>query len=271
MPRPIFSKIVLALAAVSMTSSLLSAEETVRLGELDLHKMKQGWGEAKIDQSVTGQPLKIGRQTFEHGVGTHAVSVLYVQLNGGTRRFSATVGVDSSQVGKPGSVEFRVVADGKTLFKSGVMKPGDEGKAVDVDLTGVKTLLLFAGSGDDGINFDHANWADAKFIVTGERPKAVDAPQEKAVILTPKPSPRPRINGPTVYGCRPGNAFLYRIPTTGQRPIAFSAENLPDGLQLDSQSGIITGVNPPRGEYVVTLHAENDLGSGERRVKCDAR
>ena len=32
-------------------------------GALDLHKMKQGWGEAKIDQSVTGKPLTIGGET----------------------------------------------------------------------------------------------------------------------------------------------------------------------------------------------------------------
>ena len=206
----------LALAFVVLTSPCLPAEETVPLSTLDLHKMKQGWGEAKIDRSVTGKPLTIGGQTFEHGVGTHAVSVLYVHLGGGTRRFSAKVGVDSSQVGKPGSVEFRVIADGKTLFKSGVMKPGDAAKTVDVDLTGGKTLILLVGSAGDGIAFDHADWADAKFVVTGDKPKAIDAPREEAVILTPKPSPKPRINGPAVYGCRPGNPFVYRIPTTGK-------------------------------------------------------
>ena len=31
--------------------------------------------------------------------------------------------------------------------------------------------------------------------------------------LTPKPGPAPHINGPKVYGCRPGHPFLYRIPT----------------------------------------------------------
>jgi alpha-galactosidase len=257
----------LLLAIVVSASSYLRAEETVPLSALDLHKMRQGWGAAQVDRSVTGKPLSIGRETFEHGVGTHAESILYVQLNGGTRRFAAKVGVDNSQEGKPGSVEFRVIADGKTLFRSGVMKPGDAAKTVDVDLSGVKSVLLFAGSGGDGIDYDHANWADAKFVVTGEKPKAVDAPREEAVILTPKPSPAPRINGPTVYGCRPGNPFLYRIPTTGQRPIGFAAENLPDGLQLDGASGIITGVNPPRGQYVVTLRAENDQGKAERKFK----
>ena len=39
----------------------------------------------------------------------------------------------------------------------------------------------------DGINFDHADWADATFEVVGASPKTLDAPKEEAVILTPKP------------------------------------------------------------------------------------
>ena len=223
----------LPITAVVLALSLsarLAADETVPLGTLDLAKMKQGWGEAKVNQSVTGVPLTLGGKTFAHGVGTHAASTLYVQLDGKTSRFTATVGVDDSQKGKPGSVEFRVIGDGKTLFRSGVMRPGDAPKAVDVDLRNVKTLLLLVGAAGDGISYDHADWAEAQFTAAGEKPKAIDAPREEAVILTPKPSPQPRINGPAVYGVRPGNPFLYRIPTTGERPMTFSASNLPEGL-----------------------------------------
>jgi alpha-galactosidase len=87
------------------------------------------------------------------------------------------------------------------------------------------------------------------------------------VILTPKPGPAPRINGPAVYGCRPGHPFLYRIPTQGQRPIRFSAEKLPAGLALDAETGIITGTAPQRGEHVVTLRAVNPDGKAERALK----
>jgi alpha-galactosidase len=256
-----------ALFAGLFISASLRAEELVPLGALDLKKMKQGWGEAKIDRSVTDKPLSIGGKTFEHGVGTHAQSVFYVQLDGGTSRFSAQVGVDDSQAGTPASVEFRVYADGKKLFASGPMKPGDAAIKVDVDLRGAKLLLLFVGAASDGISFDHANWADAQFTVTGEKPKATDPPREEAVRLTPKTSPKPRINGPDIYGCRPGNPFLYRIPTTGERPMTFGAENLPEGLKLDAKTGIITGVNPPRGNYVVTLRAENSLGKAEKKFE----
>ena len=86
-------------------------------------------------------------------------------------------------------------------------------------------------------------------------------------ILTPRPGPAPHINGPKVYGCRPAHPFLYRIPTTGQRPIRFAAEGLPPSLALNTATGIILGTSPPRGEYLITLRAENQRGKAERRLK----
>ncbi|MFB3905965.1 MAG: putative Ig domain-containing protein [Acidobacteriota bacterium] len=88
-----------------------------------------------------------------------------------------------------------------------------------------------------------------------------------AAILTPRPGPAPRINGPKVYGCRPGNPFIYRIPTTGKRPMVFSARKLPPSLALDKLEGIITGTTPPAGEYPVTLIARNREGDSTRPFK----
>ena len=90
---------------------------------------------------------------------------------------------------------------------------------------------------------------------------------EEAVILTPASSPAPRINGPRVFGVRPGSPFLYRIPATGERPMAFSAENLPAGLSLDPVTGFITGALPEKGTFAVTLKAANRLGAASRDFK----
>ena len=61
-----------------------------------------------------------------------------------------------------------------------------------------------------------------------------DARIQEKEILTPLPAREPRINGPAVYGARPGKALVYRIPTQGERPIRFEATGLPKGL---NQSG----------------------------------
>lgn len=86
-------------------------------------------------------------------------------------------------------------------------------------------------------------------------------------ICTLRAKPQPRINGPLVYGARPGNPFLYRIPCQGERPLQFSVKNLPSGLKLDASTGIISGTTPPNGEYVVTLKARNKAGKAERQFK----
>ena len=73
------------------------------------------------------------------------------------------------------------------------------------------------------------------------------AADEEAVILTPKPPAAPRINGAKVFGVRPGHPFLFTIPATGQRPMEFAVDGLPEGLKLDPQTGQITGsIEGPR-------------------------
>ena len=86
-------------------------------------------------------------------------------------------------------------------------------------------------------------------------------------ILTPKPAPTPRINGPKIFGVRPGSPFLYSIPATGDRPMRFSADKLPRGLKLDSKTGRITGVLKKAGEYKVALRAKNSLGMAEKSFR----
>ena len=54
-------------------------------------------------------------------------------------------------------------------------------------------------------------------------------------ILTPKAGPAPRINGPKIFGVRPGHPILFTIPATGDRPVNFSADNLPKELKLDTK------------------------------------
>lgn len=89
-------------------------------------------------------------------------------------------------------------------------------------------------------------------------------------ILTPQPKPKPHINGPLVYGCRPGHPFLYRIPCQGDRPISFSVTGLPSGLKLDPLTGIIKGNVPLKGTYNLLIHARNSKGKDKRKLKVIA-
>ncbi len=257
----------LALAALVLTSAELTAADSVPLGSLDLTRMRQGWGQPQVDKAVTGKPLSIGGQAFAHGVGTHAKSTLWVHLGGAVDRFQANVGVDDGTTSDRASLAFQVAGDGRKLWESGVMRRGQPAKPLDVDVRGITNLVLLVTDGGDGVEYDHADWADARFVATGAKPRSVPAPVEETVILTPKPGPAPRLNAPRVTAGRPGNPFLFRIPTQGERPMEFTAEPLPDGLTLDRQIGIIRGITPPRGEYVLKVTAKNRHGTAQGALK----
>jgi alpha-galactosidase len=85
--------------------------------------------------------------------------------------------------------------------------------------------------------------------------------------LTPKPPATPRINGPSLFGVRPGSPFLYRIPATGDRPMEFSVAGLPNGLSVDAATGQITGRLDTPGEHMVTFKAKNDKGTSEKKFR----
>jgi alpha-galactosidase len=87
--------------------------------------------------------------------------------------------------------------------------------------------------------------------------------EEVPYILTPSPAAGPRINGATVFGVRPGNPVLYKIPVSGERPFQFTAKVLPEGLQMDELNGQISGTLSAEGEYPVTFIVENAYGRDE--------
>ncbi|MBA4312860.1 MAG: alpha-galactosidase [Chlorobiaceae bacterium] len=261
-------KTVLLIIIIIFFTGILEAQ-TIWLDELDLTSMQCGWGTPEANKSVEGNPLTLAGQKFERGVGTHAVSTLLLNLDGKGKQFTAFVGLDDEVVDGNGSVKFFVVGDKKILWESPVMKKGDKPEKVNLNLDGIKLLGLLVGDADDWIDYDHADWCDAKIEFTSKR-----TPDELVVktaiepyILTPKPSDSPKINGAKVFGVRPGNPFLYTIAATGKRPMTFSAENLADGLSLDEASGIITGQIMKAGERNVTLIAKNEIGDAKRELR----
>jgi alpha-galactosidase len=251
-----------ALAPVSVWG-----EGATWISSLDVAKANQEWGTGHADRSVAGHPLAIGGRHFDKGFGTHAASQLAIDLGKAGQRFHAFVGVDDD-AGNTGSVEFELLGDGKLLWKSGVLRAGQAAVEANVDVANVAMLLLVVTDGGDGNENDHADWADAKLeMAMGAKPVVREVPIKAAEILTPKAAAVPRINGPSVFGARPGAPFIYAIPATGTRPMAFSAEGLPASLQLDAVTGRISGKISLPGEFTVGLHARNALGWATRKFR----
>jgi hypothetical protein len=79
------------------------------------------------------------------------------------KRFQATVGVDD-RAGPLGSVTFSVIVDGEERFVSPPMSVRDTPKAIDVDVSGAKTLVLRTDFGERGEVRDHADWVEARLV-----------------------------------------------------------------------------------------------------------
>ena len=254
----------------ALSSNIYKAQSVVWLDQLDLSVATQGNGKPGVNTSVDGRKITIAGETFDRGFGTHAESSLLINLNGKAKNFSASVGLDDEMKGQNPAVEFEIYGDNKKLWSSGIMKLGDKAKPVNISLQGIKQLELIVTDGGNGPYYDHADWADAKFE-TSEGAKLITFNPISSIpyILTPKPSDKPKINSASVYGGRPNSPFLFRVAATGERPMTFSAKNLPDGLTIDSKTGIITGKVDTKGTYEVVLNAKNAKGSASKKLKIE--
>ena len=296
--RPLISACVLVALATTVLSS--SQQDTLRaamtaseppagaiwLDSLDLTKMVQrrqtpragqtlargrgrGAGAAAAPQpqgraagAAAPTPITLGGVTYPHGIGTLSINELIVDLKGQATRFVSMVGLDDLAAGEA-SVSVEVWVDNRRKFASGVMHAGAPPQFVDVDLTGARFLELSIDDGGDTSNGDYADWGGGIIYLrpgATSQPESWTFPSEPAPALSSGWPAAPRINPPRVTGGTPGRPFLFRIPATGEAPLAFSAQNLPAGLTLDTATGIITGRIAREGRARVTLTVTNPRG-----------
>jgi len=263
---------ILAVLLAVLLSACSMKTQTLWLDEMDLSRMQTGWGEIRINKSVDGKPLSVGGTTYERGLGVHSIFKYMLSLEGNGRQLTAKVGVDDEMKDKKATVEFIVMGDQQILWQSGVMKAGEPARDVNVNLKGIRKLALYISDGGDNINYDHADWIDAKIQYIKVAPVAVVPPASQAYILTPPVGDAPRINGASVIGANPGHPFVFRVPVTGKQPVTITLKGLPAGLKFNPDTRVISGTTPAKGEYQVTVTAKNEVGESEKvlTIKTDS-
>ena len=118
--------------ALGLTAGAVRAEQVFPLGQLDVSKVQQDWGDPHANKSVEDHTLSIGGQTFTNGLGTHAYSELLVNVDGNAEKFTAQAGVDDEVGPNRGNVQFEVLGDGHRLWQSGLLRGGDAPQSVNV-------------------------------------------------------------------------------------------------------------------------------------------
>lgn len=234
------------------------------LDELDLSSMTTGWKSPQKNKSILGHPIKMMDSVYNRGVGVHAKSKYMLKLDGSAKTFKAIVGVDDH--GKEtSSINFYIIGGKKILWESGLVRKG-EIKNIDLNIEDVEILAFYVSDGGDGQSRDYANFANARFESYGEI-KPYIPKQPKKIIITSKEKLTPKINGPDIFGVRKGSPFLYKVPASGKKPIIYDVKDLPEGLSLDSITGIITGKINIKGTYKSFLKVKNEEGVDEKNFE----
>ena len=248
--------------------------------KFDLSGATCGMGKrVRACQSVDGHPLTVGGVKYESGFGTHPESAILFRADGKVLAFDALVAIDDDAAtagsgksyGKP-IAQFRVWADGRVVWSSGELKLGQKPVEAHVDLAGAREIVLETTGGGEWSAFDatNADWLDARFTCEGKAKLEVvkDAALTRQLgILTPPEKPEPQINGADIWGVRPGHPVIFRVATSGARPIKFTAKNLPDGVTLD-EKGVLRGTAPLKGgDYDIEVTAENAKGKATRTIR----
>ncbi|WP_051823765.1 NPCBM/NEW2 domain-containing protein [Streptomyces sp. NRRL S-1448] len=141
---------------------------TAYAAELPWLTAANGWGPVERNTSVgenaagDGGPLRIGGTGFTKGLGVHAASDVTLYTGRRCSAFTARVGIDD-EVGDRGSAGFEVWADGTRVATSGTVTGADAARTLTAAVAGAETVRLVVTDGGDGIDYDHADWADAKF------------------------------------------------------------------------------------------------------------
>jgi hypothetical protein len=141
--------------------SLLPDE--ISLTDLEPLRTTPGWRQLEVNRTIAGKGFVLGGQTYGSGFGLPRNSEAEYELKGMYDTFSALVGIDDGS-NDQASEEFIVMADGKELWRSGVLKKADGPKTFKVNITGAKRLVLRVTGGPTGGGGDQADWVGAKLI-----------------------------------------------------------------------------------------------------------
>ncbi|MFL6054953.1 MAG: NPCBM/NEW2 domain-containing protein [Actinoallomurus sp.] len=156
-------------STVQVTVQKLTAPPsgTSYLSDLTWVRSTNGWGPVEKDRSngetgaADGNPITINGTVYQKGLGTHAPSTVEYYLAKRCTAVSADVGVDDEKT-KNGSVTFEIWADGTKVADSGLLTTADPAKRLTADVSGAQFVRLIVTDGGNGVDSDHADWADAK-------------------------------------------------------------------------------------------------------------
>ena len=268
-------RIVLCIALLTVIALIAGAfyataeDEFVYLSDMKAKSVKVGWGELGVDKGLDGNPIKIanedgGTTIYKKGLCAHAGSTIVYDLTGGVySEFLAYIGVHegtNNNSKDAASVAFEVKIDGKSVYKSSVMKMKTPALQISVPVpVGAQKLELITTDGGDGNTGDHSTWAEAKLRV-GE------ADPDMVVDLYAVPEMTEGAVGSTVKFDITQKRFDGTVDKPDVKNVSFSVSN--NSVADVDKNGVVTFKSIGSVTVYVELTHDDGKISKEVRLRC---
>ncbi|NCC11193.1 MAG: alpha-galactosidase [Bacteroidia bacterium] len=190
----------------------VGAQQKINLAEMNVSVLWQEYGMPQVGRLTTGEAAVFNGKRTTDVVGLHARALAKFKLNGQTIRFSAQFGIPASKIdpshpdwmvnplvdgtkliykkegtgkqflgfiGKDGklsvgSVRLSLIADGKEIYNSGIVRGGEPLRRIDVGLANVKLLELMVDPTEDGPSGDQVALISPVFDYLVDKPELVE-------------------------------------------------------------------------------------------------
>lgn len=212
-----------------------------------------GWGTIVPDKSIGSNTITLAGIPYAKGIGVNSRSGIEYNLGGVCTRFQASVGIDDEE-GANGSVIFEVFADGALIYMGPPLTGSSATQTINLDVTGVRRLVLGVDDDNDGTTDDHADWANALVIATNtpqmpEAPTGVIANAGNPIVLNWNTT----LAGIT-YNVKRATNSGGSYTTLANVPIATFTDN-----------SVVTGTS-----YYYVVSAVSSIGEGSNSVEASA-
>jgi hypothetical protein len=116
------------------------------------------------DDPEDGAPIEVDGVVIEHGLGVYPFSHVRLHRPSECTRFLGVAAVTPQPDDDGGVATFKILGDGRLLYRSGPVSASDSGQHIELDLGDIDRLDLIVAGPDTGGARPAAVWADARLL-----------------------------------------------------------------------------------------------------------
>lgn len=267
-----------ALSASAVTVSPTTGAGIVQLSALDgIENITCLSGEnVRVNKSTNNNPITIEGTVYESGIGTHAPSLVIIELNG-AKSFYSIIGVDdeADQRADHGIVDYEIIGYGTSETDATTLATGHLDRQTATyhdeislnDLAGYKYLKIDIKTGAKAWA-DHVDLADARLTYEGSLPRIVGESDMFIDNIVSLPATS-TIEGGSII---PLSTLDLSVITNGwgtirpnrsidNNPITMKGKRYESGVGLHATAKVVVKLNGSTPKFHASLGLDDEIGT----------